>query len=69
MAPTYDEDGTQTNSISESQQRKKSNILLDSAEKHLTREDNISPAATFIKNQKRLLNLKKRLKTIELMNS
>ena len=53
MAPTYDEDGTQTNSISERQQRKKSNILLDSAEKHLTREDNISPAATFIKNQKR----------------
>ena len=52
MAPTYDEDGTQTNSISERQQKKR-NLLLDSAEKHLTREDNISPAATFIKNQKR----------------
>ena len=52
MAPTYDEDGTQTNSISERQQKKR-NLLLDSAEKHLTREDNVSPAATFIKNQKR----------------
>ena len=52
MAPTYDDDCTQTNSISERQQKKR-NLLLDSAEKHLTREDNISPAATFIKNQKR----------------
>ena len=52
MAPTYDEDGTQTNSISERQQKKR-NLLLDPVKKHLTREDNVSPTSTYLKNQLR----------------
>tara|TARA_R100000458_G_scaffold58576_1_gene66931 strand:+ start:156 stop:308 length:153 start_codon:yes stop_codon:yes gene_type:complete len=33
---------------------KKSNVVLDTVEKHLTRTDNVSPASKFIKRQKRL---------------
>ncbi len=36
----------------EKKKKKKKNLLLDAIEKRLSRKDNVSPAATFIKNQK-----------------
>jgi len=56
MAMTYDEDGTQTGSISERQEKKK-NPLLDPIKKRLLRKDNVAPAAKFIKRQDRLKKL------------
>tara|TARA_R100000458_G_C8260909_1_gene236411 strand:+ start:845 stop:997 length:153 start_codon:yes stop_codon:yes gene_type:complete len=40
--------------MAEKKKKKKSNVVLDSVEKHLTRKDNVSPASAFIKRQKRL---------------
>jgi hypothetical protein len=57
MAKTYDEDGTETGSISERQQKKKKNPLLDPIEKRLLRKDNVAPASKFIKRQDRLKKL------------
>jgi len=57
MAMTYDEDGTETGSISERQQKKKKNPLLDPIEKRLLRKDNVAPASKFIKRQDRLKKL------------
>ena len=36
----------------EKKRKKKKNLLLDPIEKRLSRKDNVSAAATFIKNQK-----------------
>ena len=56
MAKTYDEDGTETGSISERKEKKK-NPLLDPIEQRLLREDNVAPASKFIKRQNRLKKL------------
>ena len=56
MAKTYDEDGTETNSISERKEKKK-NFLLDPIRKRLLREDNVAPASKFIKRQNKLKKL------------
>ena len=56
MATTYDEDGTETNSISERKEKKK-NFLLDPIRKRLLREDNVAPASKFIKRQNKLKKL------------
>ena len=56
MAKTYDEDGTETSSISERKQKKK-NPLLDPIEKRLLNPKNKAPASKFIKRQKRLQQL------------
>ena len=37
--------------------KKKKNALINAAEKLLTKEENISPAATFVKRQKKLQQL------------
>ena len=56
MATTYDEDGTETNSISERKEKKK-NLLLDPIKQRLLREDNVAPASKFIKRQNKLKKL------------
>ena len=53
MAYTYDEDGTETESI-EQRQKKKRNPVLDPIEDLLTKPENKAPASKFIKRQKRL---------------
>jgi hypothetical protein len=53
MAYTYDEDGSETESI-EQRQKKKRNPVLDPMEDLLTKPENQAPASKFIKRQKRL---------------
>lgn len=53
MAYTYDEDGSSSETITD-RQKKKRNLLLDSAEDLLTKPENKAPASTFIKRQKKL---------------
>ena len=58
MATTYDEDGTETNSISErNEKKKKKNFLLDPIRKRLLNEKNQAPASKFIKRQNKLKKL------------
>ena len=57
MAKTYDMDGSVTNSISDRQEKKKKNLLLDPIKKRLLNKKNKAPASTFIKRQQRLKDL------------
>ena len=54
MAKTYDIDGSMSNSISDRQEKKKKNLLLDPIKKRLLNKKNKAPASTFIKRQQRL---------------
>ena len=53
MGYTVNEDGDTTSSISE-RQKKKSNKVLDSVEKYLTKKENKSPTSVFLRRQQRL---------------
>ena len=57
MAKTYDMDGSMSNSISDRQEKKKKNLLLDPIKKSLLNKKNKAPASTFIKRQQRLKDL------------
>ena len=57
MAKTYDMDGSMFNSISDRQEKKKKNFLLDPIKKRLLNKKNKAPASTFIKRQQRLKDL------------
>ena len=57
MAKTYDMDGSESNSISDRQEKKKKNPLLDPIKKRLLNKKNKAPASTFIKRQQRLKDL------------
>jgi hypothetical protein len=57
MAKTYDMDGSMSNSISDRQEKKKKNLLLDPIKKRLLNKKNKAPASTFIKRQQRLKDL------------
>ena len=57
MAKTYDIDGSMSSSISDRQEKKKKNFLLDPIKKRLLNKKNKAPASTFIKRQQRLKDL------------
>jgi hypothetical protein len=57
MAKTYDMDGSMSNSISDRQEKKKKNLLLDPIKKRLLNKKNKAPASTFTKRQQRLKDL------------
>ena len=57
MPKTYDMDGSMSNSISDRQEKKKKNLLLDPIKKRLLNKKNKAPASTFIKRQQRLKDL------------
>ena len=52
MAETYDMDGSVSKSISERQEKKKKNPILDFFENRLSNPDNVAPAAKYIQKKK-----------------